>query len=101
MCGNKNCIGILGSAYGHVPEDTIIIEDLWDTPVKVMYRLSDEETEEAMVGLLSHETVEYLLLKLHPELLCDLHTILGHGQEVENYVSNADGIVLGHKECHI
>jgi len=87
QCGNRNCIGIIGRSYPQIPKAQIVIEDTWD--------VSESEIEDSIVGQISHETVEYLVIKLEPTLSADLHAILGEGQESKDYVGNADGIVLG------
>lgn len=87
QCGNRNCIGVIGKPYPQIPKAQIVIEDTWD--------VGEDQIENSIVGLISHETVEYLLLKLEPRLLSDLHAIVGHGQEIQDYMENTDGIVLG------
>jgi hypothetical protein len=84
-CGNKNCIGV-DVEDGHL-ERAIAIEDKWTVEQSVI--------EDAMPGMVSHETVEYLgSTFLYPEDLFDLHSLLGTMQDVEDYVGNDDGIVF-------
>jgi hypothetical protein len=85
-CRNKNCIGLRGYEYGKKPPRTIVIEDTWD--------LSNEVIENAMVGLISHETIEYLVHCLEEEDCVDLHELIGSGQEVSDYIGNTDGLVF-------
>src|SRR4030042_2737057 len=86
-CGNRNCIGVIGRVYPQIPKAQIVIEDVWDFAENII--------ENSIVGIISHETVEYLLDKLELRLLPDLHAILGHSQEIKDYIENTDGIVLG------
>lgn len=86
-CGNKNCIGLRGYEYGKKPPRTIIIEDVWNLPSQVI--------ENAMVGLISHETIEFLNICLVPEeIRGNIHDLIGSGQEIEDYIGNADGLVF-------
>jgi hypothetical protein len=85
-CETKNCIGVEGS--------TIVIENVWT--------LKESVIEEAMVGLLSHETIEYLLMDNkeindHKSAI-SIHDLIGWHQKVKDYVFNTDGLVCTKKK---
>ena len=71
-CGNRNCIGLEGYVYGSYPPKLIVIEDVWDLP--------QETIEKAMAGLISHETIEWILAKWEAEgaipFFLDLHDLI-------------------------
>jgi len=102
FCGNKSCIGLMPFGFGQKPKRLIIIEDEWVE--------SREIIEDAIIGLISHETIEFLLAQmdyeiiftsrgLHKEnlnrlaLIMDIHQLIGEGQTVKDYCGNHDGIV--------
>ena len=91
MCGNPNCIGV--EPYGvKPPKPNIIIEDVWDLPQTVI--------EKAMVGLISHETIEYLLANIlfnYPKFW-NLHGLIGSGQSFEEYAKSMDGLIVVQKQ---
>jgi len=75
------------------PKPLIIIGDKWD--------ISEEIIEQSIVGLLSHETVEFLIFKFqgpsHPVYVQDLpniHNLIGENQQIVDYVENTNGIVI-------
>ena len=86
-CGNRNCIGLMPYEYGTTPPRLIVIEDVWDLP--------QETIEEAMVGLISHETIEWILAKWEAkgeiEEFLDLHDLIGE-LTFQDYVKNVDGL---------
>ena len=86
MCGNKNCIGLLPCYFGEIPPRVIQIEDEWNAPI--------EEIEEAMIGLISHETIEWLIVEEEEqqrEVFGDLHDLIGK-TELTDYIGNSDGL---------
>lgn len=85
FCGNKNCIGLDWYCYGKIPPRQIIIEDEWELPLDVV--------EKAIAGLISHETIEFLAIKLNPTVLENLHDLTGKRQKVSDYAGNTNGIV--------
>ncbi|HDH44635.1 MAG TPA: hypothetical protein ENG66_04515 [Thermococcus sp.] len=87
-CGNRNCIGLVSFHYKmrRIPR-LIVIEDVWDIPVELL--------EEAIVGLISHETIEWILATWElqgkvPRFL-DLHNLLGQ-LTIKDYCGNTDGL---------
>ena len=87
FCGNKNCIGLEGWDYGKKPKRQIIIEDVWDEPVEII--------ENAMPGLISHETIEHLTYCiLSKDEEANIHELIGSGQETKDYAKNTDGLVI-------
>jgi len=87
-CGNKNCIGVEATSL-KIPPRLIVIEDVWDVPSSVI--------EDAFIGLISHETIEWLLVALFPKELLLLHDLIGSRQIIKDYMGNADGIVIKNK----
>jgi len=93
FCGNKSCIGVdheyvEDTRYGRIELiPRIVIEDVWEEPVEVI--------ERAMVGLISHETIEYLLFVIESGSSSNMHDLIGKEQSTESYLDNTDGIVLG------
>ena len=73
--------------HGTTPPRLIVIEDVWDLP--------QETIEEAMVGLISHETIEWILAKWEAEgeieEFLDLHDLIGE-LTFQDYVKNVDGL---------
>ena len=65
LCGNPNCIGI-GPFGTEGPKRLITIEGVWT--------LQQLTIEKAIVGLLSHETIEYLVWKFVDD---NIHQLLG------------------------
>ena len=88
-CGNRNCIGLEGYVYGSYPPKLIVIEDVWDLP--------QETIEKAMAGLISHETIEWILAKWEAEgaipFFLDLHDLIGK-PSFEDYTRNVDGLPI-------
>lgn len=78
-CGNENCIKVW--------EGEIWIEDSWT--------LNQSTIQKAIVGLISHETIEWVLEKITP--LEDIHSLIGSHQKIEDYIGNTDGIVYPKK----
>ncbi len=70
----------------------IVIEDKWTVKSKAI--------EDAIEGLISHETVEWLLTNI-PEVkksLTCIHDIIGIRQKIRDYTRNTDGIVWNRKD---
>lgn len=88
FCGNKNCIGLKGFNFVVKPQPIIVIEDVWDCPQKII--------EKAIVGMISHETIEYLIAETEVEAgdIWDVHDLIGKGQRVRDYIDNLDGLVF-------
>lgn len=88
-CGNNNCISAGSYTEG---KNIIVIEDKWTVKQKTI--------EEAIEGLISHETIEWLLTKISEikDTIVCLHDIVGSKQKVRDYVGNTDGIVWNRKD---
>ena len=87
FCGNKSCIGLMGFNFVQKPKRLIVIEDEWVEPQEII--------EDAIVGLISHETIEFLISEIEFEAgdIWDIHDLIGKGQTTEDYRGNLDGIV--------
>lgn len=87
-CGNSNCIGVEAYGWKKPPNPNIIIEDTWDIPQELI--------EEAMVGLISHETIEWLIhtMFFHSDLNSDIHDLIGNNQTFKEYAKTQNGIVI-------
>ncbi len=77
--------------YKTCPQPIIVIEDEWDVPQEVI--------EKAIVGLISHETIEWILAKMEAEgeipdsFLIDIHSLIGT-LSIEDYVNEESGLPL-------
>jgi len=75
--------------FGTVPKRLIVIEDIWDLP--------QETIEKIMVGVISHETIEWILAKWEAngeiEEFLDLHDLIGK-LSLEDYIGNLDGLPI-------
>ena len=88
-CGNRNCIGVEPYCT-KPPNPNIIIEDYWDLPQAVI--------EDSMIGLVSHETIEWLLSNiLFNEDYFSIHDLIGTVSKIEQYIGNYDGLVITNK----
>jgi hypothetical protein len=86
-CGHKNCIGIIRG------NDEIIIEDVWTVNEKTL--------EESMVGLFSHETIEWVYYRLIDDdfdTSVSIHDFLGCKQKFDDYAGNTDGLVYSKRK---